>query len=212
MHSFNNYKYPHIDTSQSQRTFGTILGYSFFSFSFQFLLHFFLSNSPQNKYSNPPTNLRESKSNEDLGRFRSLNVSSPLRVDTSLKTKKTTAMGANQENLYGRNNNDRSLNLEALGSVILSEGSDLERLNDNLLDLAHNRMDYFINSVKQFVNVSGRLAKCVHPRGADIEILLKNFTSQKVAIENNILNMVTSLIQYLIFSIKSIGKKYSENK
>ena len=187
---------------------GTLLS----SLSFNFILHFSLSNSPQNKYSNIPTNLRESKSNEDLGRFRSLNVSSPLRVDTSLRTKKTSAIGANQENLYGRNNNDRILNFEALSSVILSEGSDLERLNDNLLDLAHNRMDYFINSVKQFVNVSGRLAKCVHPRAADVEILLKNFTSQKVAIENNILNMVIHNYLPLDSIYPNIGKKYSENK
>jgi len=112
-----------------------------------------------------------------------------------VRTKKTGGVGANQENIYGRNNNERHLNLEALSSVVLSEGSDLERVNENLLDLAHNRMDYFINSVKQFVNVSGRLAKCVHPRANDVDILLKNFTSQKVAIENNILNMVFVLVQ-----------------
>jgi len=124
---------------------------------------------------------------------RGVNATSSLRVDTRFPLKKAPEPVPNQENLHWGNKNENVLNSGnpfELGNLVLKEGVELERFNYSLLDLTQNRMDQFMNSIKQFVSVSGRLAKCVHPKAPDVEPILRSFTGQKAAVENNLTQMV----------------------
>jgi len=154
------------------------------------------SNSPYDRYSNT---ISDSRSTDDLRRLRGTNATSSLRVDTKFPVKKAPEPVPNQENLHWGNKVENAGNPFELGNLVLKEGAELERLNYNLLDLAQNRMNHFMNSVKQFVSVSGRLAKCVHPKAPDVEPILRSFTNQKATIENNLIQMVkTNLIKSVI--------------
>lgn len=82
-----------------------------------------------------------------------------------------------------------------LSTRLLSEAADLENLNERLVDLVSGRLDYFVNSVKQFVSISGRVAKCVYPKAPEVDNILKNFHSQKATVENGITQLVRPPIE-----------------
>jgi len=66
----------------------------------------------------------------------------------------------------------------------------IEKQNADLLDLVNNKVDFFMNVVKQFMNTSSKLMKFVYAKSPEIENLLKSFKSQKTAVEETMQQLV----------------------
>ena len=91
-------------------------------------------------------------------------------------------------------NIDRKLqNSSELSTALISEAAGLENINSSLLDLTKHRFDHFMNSVKQFIGTSSKLADHVSTKSFDAKVALDKFKSQRSVIEKSIVQIVSSL-------------------
>jgi hypothetical protein len=80
----------------------------------------------------------------------------------------------------------------------------IEKQNTDLLDLVNNKVDFFTNVVKQFMNTSSKLMKFVYAKTPEIENLLKSFKAQKIAVEETVQQLVSETCCFIDISRKRV--------